>query len=238
MPADMGQVFSFKQFDVDQQGCTMRINTDGVLLGAMADHPGPQRVLDIGTGTGVIALMLAQRFKTAAVDAVEIDPQAAAAAARNCRGSAFADRMEVFPTAFERFDPGLKYDLIVSNPPYFINDLRNAEKRKELARHTDMSFFDLLLRKCAGMMSAAGRLWLILPVKLAQEVVVNAVLQRLFPVRTIHVRSDAGKAPFRQMICLGFDNESPVEEEICIYAARGVYTAAYQSLLSEFFLAF
>ncbi|WP_367868460.1 tRNA1(Val) (adenine(37)-N6)-methyltransferase [Pedobacter sp. WC2423] len=234
----MGSIFRFKQFEVDQTGCAMKINTDGVLLGAVAVHPAPLNILDIGTGTGVIALMMAQRFGSALVHAVEIDDSAAGSASVNCLNSPFADRMKVFHSSFEDFDTALKYSLIVSNPPYFVNDLKNPEKRKEIARHADEDFFDLLLKKAAGMLTEDGLLWLILPVKQAESVVVNAVLQKLFPSKIVHVYSDQTKASFRQMICLGFADGPVVEEHLYIYEGQNLYTDQYKYLLRDFLLAF
>jgi len=235
----MGSLFKFKQFEVDQTGCAMRINTDGVLLGAIADHPQPKKILDIGTGTGVIAMMLAQRFPLSAVDAVEIDESAAAAAQKNFQQSPFSARTTVHPLAYEKFETAAKYDLIVSNPPFFVNDLKNPEKRKEIARHTHEDFFDLLLRKAVTMMNASGSIWLILPVKQAQKVITNAVLHQLYPSRIINICSDQNKAPFRQVIVLGFQSSiRTVEDQVYIYEAENVHTEQYKHLLRDFFLAF
>ncbi|KIO77399.1 tRNA methyltransferase [Pedobacter lusitanus] len=234
----MGRIFRFKQFEVDQAGCAMKINTDGVLLGAVVNHPAPVNILDIGTGTGVIALMLAQRFRRADVTAVEIDESAALTASANCLNSPFAERTRVEHSAFEDFNSDLKYEMIVSNPPYFVNDLKNPEKRKEIARHADEDFFDLLLRKAAAMLTGDGVIWLILPVKQAEDVIINAVLQKLFPSKIIHVYSDNTKASFRQIICLGFNNEPPLQEHLYIYKAQNLYTDEYKYLLRDFFLAF
>lgn len=235
----MGTIFKFKHFQIDQRGCAMKINTDGVLLGAVADHEQPRSVLDIGTGTGVIALMLAQRFRNAEIDALEIDFMAAEAAQINCANSPYALRSKVFATSFEEFSSSQQYDLIVSNPPYFVNDLKNTEKRKELARHTSEGFFDLLLKKSAALLHPQGRIWLILPVKQAEKLVVNAVLHKLFLSKVIHVHSDQDKPAFRQIICLDFNRSLSVQEEhIYIYAALGEYTVQYKTLLRDFFLAF
>jgi len=235
----MGSIFKFKQFEINQDGCAMKINTDGVLLGAIAVHEHPHHLLDIGTGTGVIAMMLAQRFIHARADAVEIDASAAAAADKNFQHSPFADRMQVHPLSFEKFATEVKYDLIVSNPPYFVNDLRNAEKRKEIARHTHEDFFDLLLRKAAAMLSATGALWMILPAKQAERVVVNAVLYKLYPARMIHIHSDDTKPAFRQIICLDFNRHQQLQEEnVYIYKSKDHYTDQYKQLLKDFFLAF
>lgn len=234
----MGSVFKFKQFEVDQNGCAMKINTDGVILGAVVNHPSPLNILDIGTGTGVIALMLAQRFGSANVMAVEIDESAALAASKNFLNSPFSERTLVDHSSFEDFKTDLKYEMIVSNPPYFVNDLKNPEKRKEIARHADEDFFEILLKKAAGMLKKDGLLWFILPVKQAELVVVNAVLQKLFPAKIIHVYSDHTKAPFRQIVCLGFDDQPPLQEHLYIYEAQNLYTDQYKFLLRDFLLAF
>jgi tRNA1Val (adenine37-N6)-methyltransferase len=234
----MGSVFRFKQFTVDQTGCAMRINTDGVLIGAIARHEQPLRLLDIGTGTGVIALMLAQRYPEANVDAVEIDASAAEAAFTNFSNSPFDVRLNLFPGDIVNFDSFSKYDLIVSNPPYFVNDLKNPEHRKSVARHAGEDFFSGMIRKVASLLDDNGVFWVILPLKQAQELVVNAVLYRLFPSRIIHVYSDEGKPEFRQIVCFSFADSGVRNENFYIYKAPGIYTAAYVNLLKDFFLAF
>jgi len=216
----------------------MKINTDGVLLGAIVSHAAPVHILDIGTGTGVIALMLAQRYPHASIDAVEIDDSAAAAAERNCLNTDFSERITIHHTAIEKYDTDTKYQLIVSNPPFFINDLKSADKRKELARHADEDFFELLLQKVAGMLAVNGNLWLVLPVKQAEKIVVNAVLFKLFPSRIIRVSSDHTKTAFRHIICLGFNVVPVLYEDFYIYESQAVNTAQYKNTLKDFLLAF
>jgi tRNA1Val (adenine37-N6)-methyltransferase len=234
----MGSIFRFKQFSVDQSGCAMKINTDGVLIGGIVTADAPSRILDVGTGTGVIAMMLAQRFPAAQVESVEIDASAALTAAKNFASSPFADRLAVHSGNILSFDSELGYDLIISNPPFFVNDLKNPEARKRLARHADKDFFVGLIRKVASLLNPAGECWLILPLKQAEELVVQAVLYKLFPRRIIHVHSDESKPEIRQVICFSFANVAAVHEDFYIYAAQGVYTEAYVSLLKDFFLAF
>jgi tRNA1Val (adenine37-N6)-methyltransferase len=234
----MGSVFRFKQFSVDQTGCAMRINTDGVLIGAIASQKKPVQMLDIGTGTGVIALMLAQRYREAFVDAVEIDTSAAEAAFNNFSNSPFDARLNLFAGDFADLESLFQYDLIVSNPPYFVNDLKNPEHRKSVARHAAEDFFTGMIRKVASLLNENGVFWVILPVKQAQELVVNAVLHRLFPSRIIHLYSDEDKPEFRQIVCFSFTDAGVRHENFYIYEAPGIYTAAYTSLLKDFFLAF
>lgn len=234
----MGDIFRFKHFEVDQADCAMRINTDGVLIAAIATHEDPKHLLDIGTGTGVIALMLAQRFPDAFVDAVEIDQSAAEAAYDNFENSPFDVRLNLFPGDFAHFDSEFKYDLVVSNPPYFVNDLKSPEQRKSIARHADEDFFERMARKVASLLSADGVFWVILPVKQAEELIYKSVLFGLFPSRIIHVYSDEDKPEFRQIVCFSFADQGRKEEDFYIYASRGIYTEAYVALLKDFFLAF
>ena len=234
----MGSLFRFKQFSVDQSGCAMKINTDGVLIGGIVTADAPSRILDVGTGTGVIAMMLAQRFPAAQVEAVEIDASAASTAEKNFAASPFSARLAVHTGDILNFETAFGYDLIISNPPFFVNDLKNPEAAKRLARHADADFFVGLLRKVAGLLNPGGECWLILPVKQAEALVVQAVLYKLFPRRIIHVHSDESKPEIRQVICFSFANTAVVHEDFYIYAAQGLYTEAYTSLLKDFFLAF
>jgi tRNA1Val (adenine37-N6)-methyltransferase len=234
----MGSIFHFKQFQVDQTGCAMKINTDGVLLAALADHPAPSTILDIGSGTGVIAIMMAQRFSDAYIDAVEIDAAAADRAAHNAVNSPFSSRLEVFHSDINDFNPNRYYDLIVSNPPYFVNDLKSVEERKGMARHADEYFFTNLLSKSASLLTKDGCFWLILPLKQAAWIITNAVLYNLFPSHIYRVHSDKDKPEIRQIICLSAKQTAIKSEQFFIYEYQQVYTKEYKSLLKDFFLNF
>ncbi|MFC3559295.1 tRNA1(Val) (adenine(37)-N6)-methyltransferase [Pedobacter jamesrossensis] len=231
-------IFKFKQFDIDQTGCAMRINTDGVLLATSVSHAEPKKILDIGTGTGVIALMLAQRFLDAEIDAVEIDSQAANAARQNAMQSIFSERINVYHSSFQDFETETNYDLIVSNPPFFVNDLKNEEERKGIARHADVDFFDILVRKSAKILSNKGKLWMVLPVKQATEVERIGANVNLFVSEKISMHSDKDKPTFRIMICLTREKVVVNEWDFCIYESMNVHTEAYKSLLKDFFLNF
>jgi tRNA1Val (adenine37-N6)-methyltransferase len=234
----MGSIFQFKHFKVDQTDCAMRINTDGVILGASAAVKSPDQILDIGTGTGVIAMMLAQRYPNAWVDAVEIEVQAAHRAAENLANSPFANRSEVIHSDINEYVTYKKYDLIVSNPPFFVNDLKSAEVRKGIARHAHESFFIKLIIKAATLLTEKGSLWLILPVKQSEWVILNAALYSMFPNAILQVHSDRNKDAFRQIISLTFNKTLTLTEQLFIYESQGVYTGQYKKLLKEFFLDF
>ena len=233
---DNRNLFKFKQFEVNQAGCAMKINTDGVLIAAMLSHDKPTKILDIGTGTGVIALMLAQRFPNADVHAVEIDYQAAEAADKNFKNSIFNNRLSISNTAIEQYHSTEQFDLIVSNPPFFVNDLKNEEKRKGIARHADEDFFEMLLNKSKSILSDYGKLWLILPLKQAGQVEEIGDAIQLFVTEKIYIHSDGSKPPFRMMICLSREKRELVENHFYIYESFKVHSQAYKTLLKDFFL--
>jgi len=234
----MSSIFKFKKFEVDQSGCAMKINTDGVLLAALVENESCVNILDVGTGTGVIALMLAQRFPSANIHAVEIDEGAATTAARNFQLSIFNDRLKVSHTAIEQFNHPQQFELIVSNPPYFVNDLRNAEFKKGIARHTDDEFFKALIAKVSELLKPDGSFWFILPVKQAASLIAEAELYGLKVAKKIQLHSDQTKPPFRWIVRLNrFGNETE-NEHFYIYEAEKVYTEAYKALLKDFFLGY
>ncbi len=234
-------LFRFKQFTIDQSGCTMKVNTDGVLLGAMARALNPRRILDIGTGTGVIALMLAQRFASSEVDAIEIDSLAANAAQQNFVSSSFSARLSCRTLPLDEYRPEDSYDLMVSNPPYFLQSLKNPDERKQLARHTDMSFFDVLLSSAREWLAPQGSLQLILPVSLADTIVRKAKDEYGMTEQwQCNIYSFESQPPIRRVLAIG---RSPMDgvtsqDDFMIYERKGVYSQAYRELLKDFFLAF
>ena len=234
-------MFRFKQFSVDQSGCAMKINTDGVLLGAITEADNPKTILDIGTGTGVIALMLAQRFANAKIDAVEIDPIAAKTAGRNFEASPFADRLTVCAADFESYlsgSPEKKYELIVSNPPFYIDSLKSPGAKKTLAKHTDIDFFENLVKTVSNHLTPPGRCWLILPVSIAEIVVELATRHSLHLQKRINVQSYLHSEAHRSIICFGFDKVSVQISKLTIYQDVNVYADEYRQLLQPYFLAF
>lgn len=219
----------------------MKINTDGVLLGAIANYNNPQKILDIGTGTGVIALMLAQKYNNARIDAVEIDALAAETAGRNFQNSAFKSQLYIHPVGInDYFDlhPNEKFDLIVSNPPFYINSLKSPEKKKKQAKHTDVEFFDRLIKGVSGHLSQNGFCWLILPVETSDEVKLLAAQNDMQIQKQINIRSFADSEPHREIICVGFGKMPVAESEFVIYQSVGIYTAEYKELLKPYFLTF
>jgi tRNA1Val (adenine37-N6)-methyltransferase len=219
----------------------MKVNTDGVLLAVLADSAKPQNILDIGTGTGVIALILAQRFLSARIMAVEIDENAASTARRNFSGSIFSDRLQIYPSSFEKYfeeNRTAKYDLIISNPPFFIDSLKSDDPIKTLARHTDKLFFENLLDNSVLHLEKNGRLVMILPVtlsKLVQEIALN---KGLYLQMKIEIGSFVDSIAHRHVLSWGLTPQQVRQSQFAIYGKPKEYSAEYRSLLKEFFTIF
>lgn len=213
----------------------MKINTDGVLIGAIANHNDPKNILDIGTGTGVISLMLAQRFPDANIHAVEIDEQAAKTAERNFQQSPFNRRLTINNIAIEQYIHSEQFDLIISNPPFFVNDLKNEEVRKGIARHTHEQFFDDLIKKVSELLSSTGMFWFVLPVKQAEQLIDKGTQFGLHLNFQVSLHSDERKPAFRYIVGLGRSKVNLVKQQFYIYQSERIHTKAYLELLKPYF---
>lgn len=235
----MASIFQFKKFAVDQSDCAMKINTDGVLLASLVDVGSSARILDIGTGTGVIALMLAQRCLESEIAAVEVDSLAAKRAEMNFNSSPYADRMKLHACSFQNLDDIGLFDFIISNPPFYTDSLHNPDARKKLARHTNLEFFNELLQFSAASLQQQGRLALILPTLLAEELGVIAQSFGLNLLEVIQIRSFEGEDIIRKIVIFqqGFGGDVAISDFI-IYQAKGVYSDMYRATLKPYFLAF
>ena len=222
----------------------MKVGIDGVLLGAWAHHASisPKTVLDIGTGTGLLALMLAQRFPLAKIDAVEIDKEAADQASDNVQASPFAGQIQVFPNAIQAFQKSKEgdYDLIVSNPPYFSNSLLAPDEGRRLARHAlALSHKELL--NCAGLLLAPqGQFCLILPWDIGRTFLKEAMRRGWSVYTSCSVQPRPGRLPNRVLLQLGRTPawDKPKEDQLCIYAAEKgkEWSEAFKHLTQDFYL--
>ena len=229
--------FRFKQFAVEQEDVAMKVGTDGVLLGAWANSDNVKRILDIGTGTGVIALQMAQRNPIAHIHAVEIDDTAAKRASANFDLSPWAERLTVEQTAVQEFEPSEKFELIVSNPPYFVDSLLPPDAKRSTARHThDLTFEELDSAVCR-LLDENGRFALILPVTEFEKYL---ALTQLHLVRRCDVCPVEGGAIKRIMGEFAKHPTTEIEiENIAIERGRrGDYTDDYRALTKDFYLKF
>lgn len=249
-------IFRFKRFEVVNEKSAMKVNTDGVILGAaMTILPGDKNVLDVGTGTGTIALMAAQRLSvlhdagTAANDvetgqfsvtAVEMDRASAEEAAANFYSSPWADKLHICNTAFQEYTVGEEcFDLICSNPPYFEASLKAPDYRRSHARHSDMLSYRELIDFSAGHLTETGRLSMILPAEQEQDVLRYARMNGLFPSRLVYIRTVPRKTFSRIIVELShFRNDSHIKEPLSIHNADGEYSSDYKSLMSDFLIIF
>ena len=236
--AAANHLFQFKQFYIDQTDCPMRINTDGVLLGALASHDQASSILDVGTGTGVIALMLAQRYTAAKIWGVEIDASAAQRAADNFVHSPFFDRLSCVHQDVLSWDTDLLFDLIVSNPPFFLNALKNPDQRRGVAKHANDELFDGLLFFSQAHLRPQGKLQLIIPFDLAEWLTKKALAYGLFCVGRVDVQSFNTSSAIRSI--LSFSNNATAEDrtKLIIYRDKGEHSEDYKKILSPYFLAF
>jgi len=229
-------IFRFKQFDVNQNGCTMRINTDGVLLAAKANGY-PKHILDVGTGTGVMALMLAQRYPDAYVDSIDVDEGAVSCAGKNFENSPFHDRLAVYHKGIENYDTGKSYDLIVSNPPFFINSLKNPDRRKSVSRHTSIGFYKDMFGKCSMLLGPEGSFQIIWPLEVRDQVLSLSLEADLHLNEETYIRSFPNSAPFRVIsVFKSFPPDLYARDDFEIYESEGVYSASYRDLLKPFFI--
>ncbi len=229
-------MFQFKQFTIHQDRTAMKVGTDGVLLGAWADLKQAQHILDIGTGTGLIALMAAQRNPEAQIDAIEIEEQAFSQAEENITHSPWKDRIRITHTDLQHYMPEIQYDSIVCNPPFFINSTKNPSNNRTLARHNDTLPHTELIEHAKRLLKPNGRFSLILPVAEAQELMVYATIAGFYKTRITHVHPTPCKAPKRILMELSLSQSTCYEDNITIELGRHNYSEAYKKLTKAFYL--
>ena len=234
-----GQSFVFKQFIVKQNKCAMKVGTDAVLLGAWADLPPTGSVLDVGTGTGIIAMMAAQR-SMGNVDAIEIDIDAYIQAVENCTNCKWNERINVHHKSLQEYsaESDKKYDAIVSNPPYFSNSLQAASESRTVARHTCALKFEELLKGAVSLLKENGTFAVILPPKEAEEAVGIAKEHGLHLIRMTRVQTCPVKQPKRLLMQFGFRPTSFSEDTLVIENADHSPSVSYKELTRDFYLGF
>ena len=236
----MNEPFKFKQFTINQDRCAMKIGTDGVLLGAWTsiDH-NPGSILDIGSGTGVIALQLAQRSAAGTIDAIELDPDAFEQCTENFEASPWKDRLFCYHASVQEFtaEMDLKYDLIVSNPPFYNDDYKSNDPSRDLARFTDTLPFDHLFLCAIQLLAWGGIFSVVVPKKEQQNIESIASKHSLHPKRICEVRGTPD-SPVKRVL-IEFSREkfrSPAFEQLTIENNRHDYTDSYVNLVKDFYL--
>lgn len=233
-------VFQFKQFSVNQDQTAMKIGTDGVLLGAWTPiENNPKSVLDIGTGTGIIALMLAQRCEAEQIDAIEIDESAYEQAVENFENSPWGDRLFCFHAELDEFvdDPEDEYDLIVSNPPFFSEDFRSANEQRDLARFQEAMPFEELVEAADLLLSENGIFSVIIPFNEEDRFIELCAEVELYPIKVTRVKGAPNTKIVRSLLAFKrYELSVLTSDELVIEISRHEYTPEYISLTKDFYL--
>lgn len=235
----MNKPFQFKQFTVNQDRCAMKIGTDSVLLGAWASlNHNPFSVLDIGAGTGVLSLMIAQRSNAELIDALEIDSDAYEQCVENFEQSTWGDRLFCYHASLDEFTNEIddQYDLIISNPPFYSEDSKTNIPERDLARFQDAMPFQHLLQCASKLLSENGLFSVIIPYKEEQNFIQLASDFSLFPNRILHVKGAENTPIKRSLIEFSFIEKTVISSNLIIETERHNYTKEYIDLSKDFYL--
>ena len=239
-------LFKFKKFAINQDRCAMKIGTDSVLLGAWTSlDANPDSILDIGAGTGVLALMLAQRSGAQLIDAIEIDAGAYEQCVENFENSPWGDRLFCYHASLKEFADELsedeeeiddKYDLIISNPPFYTDSYKSKDEQRDVARFADAMPFRQLVESVSKLLSENGTFSVILPFSQEKEFIVLASKEHLFPNRLFRVKGTPETEVKRSLIQFSFQELSVEPKELIIETSRHQYTEDYIALTKDFYL--
>jgi tRNA1Val (adenine37-N6)-methyltransferase len=240
--------FRFKEFTVNQDRCAMKIGTDSVLLGAWASvEKNPYSILDIGAGTGVLALMMAQRSSSEVIDAIEIDDGAYEQCVENFESSHWSDRLFCYHASLEEFVEEIedRYDLIISNPPFYKPTLPSASLQKgeklmtdsrQKARFNNAMPFRHLIESVSKLLSIDGLFSVVIPYSEEKDFIVLASKEHLFPSRILRVKGTPNSDIKRSLIEFSFEETEADISELIIETSRHQYTEAYINLTKAFYL--
>lgn len=234
----MSKPFRFKQFTILQDKTAMKVGTDGVLLGAWTSLDNVSSILDIGTGTGLIALMLAQRCDAEQIDAIEIDDEAYEQAVNNFENSDWGDRLFCYHASLQEFVGEMEeqYDLIVSNPPFYTDDFESSDQKRTAARFESSLPFDEFIASSVKLLSENGCLVVIIPFKEEVKLIEIAKQNNLFPQKITRVKGTPTSEIKRSMLMFSFENNQLIVDELVIEFARHQYTEQYKALVKDFYL--
>jgi tRNA1Val (adenine37-N6)-methyltransferase len=235
----MNKPFKFKEFSVNQDRCAMKIGTDGVLLGAWTSVKyNPFSLLDIGSGTGVLALMMAQRSHAETIEAIEIDADAYEQCSGNFENSPWGDRLFCYHASLLEFVEEIEdeYDHIICNPPFYSEDYKTCNEARDLARFNNAMPFEHLIYAVANLLSEGGTFSVVIPFKKEANFIALASKAELFPNRILHVKGNPDAEIKRSLLEFSFKERSIESSELIIETARHQYTEDYINLTKDFYL--
>ena len=234
--------FKFKEFTVQQDKAAMKIGTDGVLLGAWAEVSNDvMSILDVGSGTGLIALMLAQRSNAETIDAVELDEDAYEQTVENFEASKWGDRLFCYHASFQEFNKEVAeenetYDFIISNPPFYTETYKTKNEGRNKARFTNVLSFEELLVGVAAILDSKGKFAVIVPNKEEEHFIDLAKKQNLFLNRICEVKGNEESKTIRSLMEFSFIDSETKKERLTIEKERHIYTHAFERLVKNFYL--
>ncbi|MDA7706152.1 MAG: methyltransferase [Flavobacteriaceae bacterium] len=235
----MSKPFRFKQFSVAQDQCAMKIGTDAVLLGAWTGLDSqPNSILDIGAGTGILALIMAQRSTAELIDALEIDADAYEQCVENFENSDWGDRLFCYHASLDEFTEEIEdqYDLIISNPPFYTDTFKTENEVRNQARFEDAMPFNELLKSVSQLLSPTGHFNVVIPFSEETSFIELAAKEGLYPSKILTIRGQKSSPLKRSMICFTFKKQAIETRELVIEIARHQYTKEYTSLTKDFYL--
>lgn len=228
--------FQFKQFRIEQDQCAMKVSTDACLLGAVTSTPAEGKILDIGTGTGILSLLLAQRCHCM-IDAAELDEASFRQAASNVAHSKWNDRIHVVHTDIRLYHSLTKYALIICNPPFYENHFKSPSSQKNKAKHAEHLSYQELLEAVKRNLSADGVFSVLLPANCAERFMKQAVTFELHPHKRFLISED-DKQPFKRHIILFSQHPSTTITETALFIrdAEGNYSSSFRHLMHPYYL--
>ena len=233
-------MFKFKQFAINQDRCAMKIGTDAVLLGAWCPiDNNPKSILDIGAGTGILALMLAQRTNADQIDALEIDEEAYEQCVENFEASAWADKLFCYHAGLDEFvdEPEDEYDLIISNPPFYSEDFKTENEQRDLARFQDAMPFEDLIEAADLLLSENGLFAVVIPYKEEERFIDLCAEYELYPVKATRVKGSHKTPIVRSLLAFKrFELSVLTADELVVEINRHEYTDDYINLTQDFYL--
>ena len=227
-------VFRFKEFNIIQEKSAMKVGTDGVLLGSWVSCKKLKNILDIGCGTGLITLILAQRNNKSNIIGIEIDKIASQEAQLNIINSDWKERIEIKNTSLQKFNTKTRFDLIVSNPPFFPNN--KSQQRRDIARRANKLSFEELIKNTSGLLAEKGTFSVIIPKDSEGYFCKIAASNRLYVNRVCYIKGNETSEVKRVMLEFSFIKSEVIEEQLTIEKSRHKYTDKYIQLCKDFYL--